>query len=124
MTTTTNEMEIQERRKHVRHGYSANLRFRREDGKALPARSVDISSGGMLLNVLAYQDLFPGQTVTLDLDTDDVLDTFPDVYLPCSHDIQASIVRIERGCLSRNGYMSIGVEFLHEQNAHETAYFE
>jgi hypothetical protein len=114
---------IQERRKHKRYPYSANLRFRRQDGRALPARSVDISSGGMLLNVLAYQDLFAGQTVTLDLDSDDVLDIFPDVYLPCSHVLQATIVRIERGRLSSNGYMSIAVEFTHERNAHDTAYF-
>jgi hypothetical protein len=120
----TKQIEIQERRRHTRHFYSTNLRFRREDGKALPARSVDISSGGMLLNVLAYQDLFPGQTITLDLDSDDVLDTFPDVYLPCCHVLQASIVRIERGRLSSNGYMSIAVEFTHELNAHETAYFD
>ena len=119
----TKEIATKERRKHTRHTYSANLRFRRDDGKALPARSVDISSGGMLLNVLAYQDLFSGQTITLDLDADDVLDTFPDVYLPCSHDLQATIVRIERGRLSSNGYMSIAVQFNYEQNANDTAYF-
>ncbi|MBN1943119.1 MAG: PilZ domain-containing protein [Phycisphaerae bacterium] len=115
---------IQERRRHRRHAYSTNLRFRREDGKALPARSVDISSGGMLLNVLAHQDLSVGQTITLDLDADDVLDVLPDVYLPSSHVLQAAIVRIERGRLSSNGYMSIAVEFAHERNAHETAYFD
>ncbi|MBN1556420.1 MAG: PilZ domain-containing protein [Phycisphaerae bacterium] len=118
------QLAIQERRKHTRHLYSTNLRFRREDGKALPARSVDISSGGMLLNVLAHQDLFPGQTITLDLDSDDVFDVFPDVYLPCSHVLQATIIRIERGRLSSNGYMSIAVQFNHELNAHDTAYFE
>jgi len=121
---TTKQTAIQERRRYTRYAYSTNLRFRREDGRALPARSVDISSGGMLLNVLAYQDLVPGQTVTLDIDSDDVLDTFPDVYLPCSHVLQATIIRIERGRLSSNGYMSIAVEFDHEQNAREAAYFD
>ncbi len=120
----TKQTEISERRRHTRYSYSTNLRFRREDGRALPARCVDISSGGMLLNVLSYQDLYAGQTISLDLDSDDVLDTFPDVYLPSSHVLQATIVRIERGRLSSNGYMSIAVEFDHEQNARETAYFD
>lgn len=113
----------QERRRHSRHAYSTNLRFWRENGRALPARSVDISSGGMLLNVLAHPDLSTGQTISLDLDTDVVQDLFPDVYLPGNHVLQASIVRIERGGLSSNGYMRIAVQFRHEADARESACF-
>ena len=107
--TTVTQVEVKDRRRYTWYSYSTNLRFRRSNGKTLPARSVDISSGGMLLYVLAHQELFPGETITLHFNANGVADHFPDVYFPDSHDIQATIVRIERDHFSTSGYMGITV---------------
>jgi hypothetical protein len=108
------EQVVQEKRRYTRHEYSGNLRFQRcSGGKLMPARSVNVSSGGMLLNVLAGEGLYEGQLILLDLPAHYARLAPDDVKLPFLQSVPATIVRIERGDLKTNGYMSIGVRFSH-----------
>ncbi len=116
---------VKERRIHRRYVYPRNLRFRSEASlRKLPARCVNISSGGMLLNIFHHSGLRVGQDVVLSLPTHESPPSFPGLCLPRAGELVATIVRIEREGVKTNGYMRIGVEFAHRLNGHQTAYFE
>ncbi len=93
-----------ERRKHLRTPVAAGLRFYHESaGREFGARSIDISAGGISLQVPLTTPVSAGQSIRLrDL---------PVHSAEFTGDVQGTIVRVDRRQLTSAGKLAIAVKF-------------
>jgi c-di-GMP-binding flagellar brake protein YcgR len=103
-----NERTSADRRKYVRYPLATTVQFyhcpsRRE----VPARSVDISSGGILVYVPAGTPVAPGQPVQLRLGTH----KRPEFALLSNRPLDGTIVRVDRNKMMSVGHLPVGVRF-------------
>lgn len=98
-----------DRRVHNRDRLAMNFRFHHDPSdRVFPARSVDVSAGGMLMNIPAVTPVQVGQPIHLNL------------HNPATQDsahagIRAVIVRVDRAALLTRGYIAIAVQFEQDQ---------
>ena len=97
-----------ERRRHRRVPLSAGVEFRHGPTRRdFPARSVDLSAGGMLMYVPATVPVRVGQDVHLRIGRVE-----PDELAHLSgRAVDARVVRVERGALIACGHLAIALEF-------------
>ncbi len=97
-----------ERRKHPRYPLATTVQFyhcpsRRE----FPARSLDISDGGVLLYVPAAVPVAPGQPIQLKLGAH----SRPEFARLSDRPLEATIVRVDRCRMLNDGHLPVGVRF-------------
>ena len=97
-----------ERRKHPRHPLATTVQFfhgpsRRE----YPARSVDISRGGMLLYVPASVPVTRGQGIRLRIGSHGR----PELAELSNKPLDATVVRVDRRKMIDLGHLPVGVRF-------------
>ncbi len=106
----TASLRSPDRRKHRRHPLSTTIQFYHAPSqREIPARSIDISTGGMLMYVPAATPAQPGQPICLSIGGGDR----PEFAVNGEEPIDATIVRVNRHALLRTGYLAIGVKFAH-----------
>jgi len=103
----------QERRRYVRYPLATSVRFyhgpsRRE----YPARSVDISGGGILMYVPAGAPIAPGHTIRLTVGGANRPE-----FAPLDRDapVEATIVRVDRHRMLSTGHLPVGIRFQQAQ---------
>jgi hypothetical protein len=99
-----------ERRQHNRIPRVVSIRLHHElTDREIPARTVDISDGGLLLSVPATAPVAPGQTVRVRAGQD-VLPRVPMRTTPGEADeLEATVVRVDRNALLSTGQLQLGV---------------
>ncbi len=96
--------QMAERRKHMRAPVTAGLRFFHEPaGREFSARSVDISAGGISLEIPLTVPVSCGQSIRLH--------NLPVRSAEFAGDVQGTIVRVDRRELTLAGKVGIGVKF-------------
>ncbi|HUT58439.1 MAG TPA: PilZ domain-containing protein [Phycisphaerae bacterium] len=98
-----------ERRQYPRLALSANVRFfHGPSGRELPARTVNISKGGMMMFVPVAAPLRAGQPIRLL-----ALPGPGDVRFapPSGRPVEATVVRVDRRALPAAGRVMAGVRF-------------
>lgn len=100
--------DVIDRRVHLRHPLSSGCEFHHEQsGRTFAGRSVDISSGGMLMYIPASAPLKVGQSLTLKISKLPV-DKLPDLT---EGPVQANVVRVDRHALLTLGHVAVGLKF-------------
>jgi len=97
-----------DRRKHLRHPLATTVQFfhgpsRRE----YPARSVDISQGGMLMYLPASVPVARGQGIRLTIGSHGR----PELAELSNRPLAATVVRVDRRRLLELGHLPVGVRF-------------
>jgi hypothetical protein len=97
-----------ERRAHPRFAQPAAVQFHHgPSGRDFPGRCVDVSQGGLRMHVPAATPVQPGQPVRLSLSGI----TEPALADLAGQPLGATIVRVDRGSLPREGQLTVGVKF-------------
>ena len=97
-----------ERRNHSRHPLSITVQFYHgPTQREYPARSVDISSGGMLMYVPVGTPVSTGQPIRVTLGSHDR----PEFSGLSERPVDATIVRVDRKKMMDVGHMPVGVRF-------------
>jgi len=101
-----------DRRRHVRYPMATTVQFyhgpsRRE----FPARTVDISSGGLLMYIPASVPVAPGQPIRLTIGCHNR----PELAGLGDHPLDATIVRVDRHKMLSLGHLPVGVRFVQPQ---------
>lgn len=96
-----------ERRRHPRYALSTGLSFHHGPSRRdFPARSRDVSRGGVCLLVPPTVPVQPGHNIRL------ALGQLPTADCPApSAPVTGTVVRVDRRDLTREGYVSVGVRF-------------
>lgn len=95
-----------DKRLHVRHAHAAGLSFLHEpSGKSYPARTVDVSAGGLLMQVPPAAPIQAGHRVQITLKDD------PSSPQPLPATTYATVVRVERHKLLATAALSVAVQF-------------
>ncbi|NBB95772.1 MAG: hypothetical protein GVY16_08530 [Planctomycetes bacterium] len=99
-----------ERRRHSRIPRVVNIHLHHKPSdREIPARTLDISDGGMLVSVPATAPVAPGQAICVRAGQD-VLPRLPIRTDPCQcDDLDARIVRVDRNALLNTGQLQVGV---------------
>ena len=96
------------RRRYVRYPLATTVQFYHGPSRrAFPARTVDISSGGLLMHVPASTPVAPGQPIRLTLGNHEGCEAVGLDGGP----IHATIVRVDRRGLLDQGHLPVGVRF-------------
>jgi len=98
-----------DRRQFPRHPLATTVNFyhgptRRE----YPARSVDISHGGMLVYLPAAAPVAPGQTIRVTIGSHGR----PELSELSNRPLQATVVRVDRRGMLALGHLPVGVRFV------------
>ena len=97
-----------ERRRHVRHPLATTVQFYHGPSqREYPARSVDISHGGMLLFVPVSTPVAAGQPVRVKVGAHNR----PELEGLNCDGVDATIVRVDRRRIMDMGYVPVGVRF-------------
>ncbi len=97
-----------ERRRHPRYPLATSVQFfHAKSQRDFPGRSVDVSSGGMLMFVPATTPLHAGQTIRLNLST------MPQMHAEraAGGPQDATVIRVDRNALLSAGHIAVGVQF-------------
>ena len=98
-----------ERRKHVRHPLSMTIQFYHgQSRREYPARTVNVSNGGMLMYVPVSAPVAPGHTIRINLGSQ----PRPEFSGLGGGPRDATIVRVEREEIAEVGYLPVGVHFI------------
>jgi len=94
-----------ERRGHQRHPFAGRVNiFHGPTQRAFPARSVDISEGGMLMYVPVSTPVKPGQPIRLSVENAEPAELGPEP-------VNGRIIRVDRHRLTTQGHLAVGVQF-------------
>lgn len=106
-----------ERRQHNRIPRVVHVQLRDPIAeKGIPARTLDISDGGMRVSVPSTAPLAEGQSVSIHV-SQNVLPRLPKGTDPYNADtLQAQIVRVDRNALLSEGQLQVGVKL--DQRCH------
>ncbi len=97
-----------DRRRYRRRPLATGVQFYHPTSRReFPARTIDISEGGMLMYVPASTPLQPGQPIRLKV----AGVNRPEFSALSKHNVDATVVRVNRKSLLSEGYLSVGVEF-------------
>ena len=108
-----NSRQTKNRRHHERRTYSTDLHFHHPtSNQYFPCRSVDVSTGGMLLRIPARSPVQVGNAIQLHVEPMGQ----PEWAINKYWSVPAKIVRIDRAPLLTDGHVSIGVQFAYEQD--------
>lgn len=99
-----------ERRQHRRIPRVVNVEIEHPiAGCNIPARTLDISDGGMLISVPPSAPVASGQAVSIRA-SQDSLPRLPKASDPSSREtLEATIVRVDRNALLANGQLQVGI---------------
>ena len=98
----------QERRQYRRYPLATGLQFHHGPSRReIPARSVDISAGGMRMCVPATAPVSPGQPLRVNMGGT----CRPELAGMGDKPVSATIVRVDRNGLITTGHLTIGVRF-------------
>ena len=98
-----------ERRAHKRFTQAAAVQFHHDlSGRDFPGRCVDVSQGGLQMYVPPAAPVQPGQAVRLALSGI----TEPALAALGGKPLDATIVRVDRQCLTQKGQLAISVKFM------------
>ena len=101
-----------ERRRATRYTVGTRIQFYHDPTQRdFPGRTVDISSGGLLMYVPATVPVHPGQTVKVCVGTGGK-PQFADLS---QRPIHATIVRVDRNPLLAVGNIAVGVQFVSDR---------
>ena len=96
-----------DRRQYQRHPLSTTVAFYHGPSqREFPGRSVDISTGGMLMYVPAATPVQPGQPIRLTIGGGR-----PEFAVSGDKPVDATIVRVDRHKLLSMGHIAVGVRF-------------
>ena len=97
-----------DRRRHARHPLATTVQFYHGPSRRqFPARSVDISHGGMLMYVPASVPVTPGQAIQLTIGSHGR----PELAELSNRPLNATVVRVDRRKLMDLGHLPVGVRF-------------
>ena len=97
-----------ERRQHLRYPLATTVQFYHcPSHREFPARSVDVSAGGILLYVPAGTPVAPGQPVQLKLGSP----SRPEFARLSDRPLDGTIVRVDRGKMLSVGHLPVGIRF-------------
>ncbi len=97
-----------ERRKHQRHPMATSVEFfHGPTRRSFPGRSVDLSTGGMLMSVPASTPVQPGQAIQVSVGSVNR----PEFSGLNEKPLDATIVRVDRQPLLSKGQIAVGVRF-------------
>ena len=102
------EQPSTDRRQHVRYPLATTVQFyhcasRRE----FPARSIDISAGGILVYVPTGTPVAPGQPIQLKLGAQ----SRPEFARLSDRPLDATVVRVDRQKILSLGHLPVGIRF-------------
>ena len=99
---------VEERRRHKRYPLAAGIHFQHGPSQQeFPARTADISDGGLLMKVPATAPLQVGHPLTVHLS--EVPGTGWEHYR--GEPTPATVVRVDRSTLLNSGHLTVGVRF-------------
>ena len=94
-----------ERRQYPRQPLSARVHLHHQASRReFPARSVDVSEGGLLMYVPATTPVSVGQVVEVRFED-------PPAGTPCGQTVAGQVARVDRQKLLAMGYLAVGVQF-------------
>ena len=97
-----------DRRRHVRYPLATSVEFYHGPSRRrFPARSADVSGGGMLMYVPAGTPVSVGESVRLTVGSGGR----PEFAGLSDKPMEATIVRVERGGILGSGHLPIGIRF-------------
>jgi len=97
-----------DRRKHVRYPLATTVQFfHYPTGREYPARSIDVSSGGILVYVPATAPVAPGQPIRLQLG----VHNRPEFAGLTDRPVDATVVRVDRQRMLKAGHLPVGAQF-------------
>jgi len=97
-----------ERRRHPRYPLATSMQFHHGPSRReVPARSVDISAGGMRMYVPPSAPVSPGQPVRMNMGAI----CRPEMIGIGRESVNGTIVRVDRNGLTTTGHLSIGIRF-------------
>jgi len=97
-----------ERRRHPRYPLATGMEFHHGPSRReVPARSVDISAGGIRMYVPPSAPVRPGQPVRMNMGAI----CRPEMIGMSRKSVNGTIVRVDRNGLTTTGCLSIGVRF-------------
>lgn len=103
-----NGLESTDRRRHSRHPLATSVQFHHGPSRRdFPGRCVDVSHGGMLMNVPAFVPIQPGHMIRLAVGSVNR----PEFAGLGEGPLDATIVRVDRDKLPAKGHIAIGVKF-------------
>ncbi len=109
------QMLSADRRLHKRYPLAAALRFHHQPSRRdYPARCVDASQGGLMMHAPARAPLKPGQVIRLTLSAPAGTEEAggpPGLAGLAERPIDATIIRIDRQTLLKEGCLGVGVQF-------------
>ncbi len=97
-----------DRRQYQRFPLATSVQFHHgPTQREIPARSMDVSANGMLMSVPPNTPVHAGQAVKLNMSQ------FPlrSLNHVANGSVSATVVRVDRGCLTSEGQLLIGVRF-------------
>jgi c-di-GMP-binding flagellar brake protein YcgR len=103
-----NDERLAERRTHKRYPLPASVQVEHlASRKAFPARSVDVSRGGVLMHVPAEAPFKAGHNIRLVMENVQE----PQFAYLTERDLYATVTRVERKALIHTGTVAVGVAF-------------
>ncbi len=97
-----------ERRVHRRHAFAGRVSvFHEPTQRAFPARSVDVSEGGMLMYVPVSTPVKAGQPIRLSVEGAEP----SELAALGPEPVDCRIVRVDRHGLTTQGHLAVGVQF-------------
>lgn len=97
-----------DRRRHVRYPLATTVEFfHGPSRRAYPARSADVSAGGMMMFVPVGTPVAPGQPIRLTFGSHDR----PEFGRLSERPMDATIVRVDRQRMLSSGHLPVGVRF-------------
>lgn len=98
----------EDRRKHVRYPMATSVQFYHGPSRRdYPARSADVSQGGMLMYVPASVPVLPGQPIRVTV----AAAGLPGFGSMSNAPLDATIVRVDRRGILNSGHLPVGVRF-------------
>ena len=98
-----------DRREHQRYPLATSVQFYHGPSqREFPARSIDISAGGMLMYVPAATPVQPGQAIRLKVGGIGR----PEFAGLDENPVDATVIRVNRRALLAGGYLAVGVRFV------------
>lgn len=99
-----------ERRAHPRHAVAQSVQFwHAPSRRSFPARSADLSQGGIKVCLPAAVPAITGQAVRLRIG--ESASAGDNLLGLAGRDLDATIVRIDRNALMKDGYVTVGLQF-------------
>ena len=97
-----------DRRQFTRYPMATTVEFFHGPSRRnYPARSVDVSRGGMLMFVPATTPVAPGQPIRVTLGGY----SQPELHTLSNKPVEGTIVRVDRGGMLEAGHLPVGVRF-------------